>query len=531
MCSHNDQELPTLPLLAAPYSDEGLHGYLQRLAEINIYGSPYWITDIAGIPASTRKTDYVFLYRHLSTLSKVTGRTEDELARMAYQGGALNNKNYARGFGGEFLSVAAIEYKRQKVCPQCLLEKTYLRQIWDISLLTACPVHGCELVQECPECHTQLSPGRPSMTMCGNPKCGYDLLMAEPKKVSAEEHAMACLVTNSLKAEHSEIYKDIAFPEVITVKPFMVLEDLIGLLGNLRKDGLSLTGPKLHRSSMGDRRDILCRTAEVLKDWPQNWHRLIEEVRQQNGIDAKGLQSAFGDLYLHLYAKRRDGSCEFLRDEFEAYLKEAGFAMNLVRRGGSRLLEVGCVDVPYLTAVEARKEIGCTKQKLSWLLETGELEEITVEEDNRNVHRITQVSVDLYKQRQERDVLGVDDMCEILGLSRTIALRLLQKRVVPATRGFGTKGHEPWCINREDILQYQEQINAHGVYDSGQITEKVFAYPAAVRKLASAQIVFEGLAEAMASGNVRPISNSQGPARVRDMVFFKAELDQLVLGR
>src|SRR5688500_7700139 len=53
--------------------------------------------------------------------------------------------------------------EKPKLCPACLSENSYCRKIWEISPVTACPVHECLLIQNCPECGRSVSWSRPEI--------------------------------------------------------------------------------------------------------------------------------------------------------------------------------------------------------------------------------------------------------------------------------------------------------------------------------------------------------------------------------
>ena len=43
-------------------------------------------------------------------------------------------------------------------CPVCLAQSPFLRREWRLSFVTACPSHGVELLDACPECGAAYAP-------------------------------------------------------------------------------------------------------------------------------------------------------------------------------------------------------------------------------------------------------------------------------------------------------------------------------------------------------------------------------------
>src|SRR6266513_1034776 len=58
-----------------------------------------------------------------------------------------------------------------KVCPKCLAESGYSLRTWDCSLVTACPIHECVLLDTCPDCKRRIKCVRNKLCVCS---CGCD---------------------------------------------------------------------------------------------------------------------------------------------------------------------------------------------------------------------------------------------------------------------------------------------------------------------------------------------------------------------
>ncbi len=143
----------------APYVNESLAGYLLRLSEKNYYQSPNWILQLAG-----HRTNRQIQLNHYndkpSLLSQLTGIDEGLLKSIAF--GATKK--------GNFMSYGICKGATQ-LCPDCLKESLYSRLLWDSPLSRICPIHRCNLINQCPQCLQLIKWSRPGIANC---QCGFD---------------------------------------------------------------------------------------------------------------------------------------------------------------------------------------------------------------------------------------------------------------------------------------------------------------------------------------------------------------------
>src|SRR6058998_2962268 len=84
------------------------------------------------------------------------------------------------------------------ICPQCLKECPIWWAVWDLGLVTTCPIHRCHLLNQCPACKRRLAWQRPAVHQC---RCGLDLCT-----LAAEA------ATHDLVAINAAIYRAAGFP-------------------------------------------------------------------------------------------------------------------------------------------------------------------------------------------------------------------------------------------------------------------------------------------------------------------------------
>lgn len=153
---------PLLLKTPPPYKDEGLAGYILRLAQRNYYQSPNWILKLAGVTAH-RRLHLSYKPSEPSRLSQLT-QVEDEQLRL------LALFPYQAVSDSSPLSYTIYKYAR-KLCPSCLEEFPYCRKLWDWKMVKVCHEHQCLLIKTCPGCQEEIKWSRPGVARC---RCGFD---------------------------------------------------------------------------------------------------------------------------------------------------------------------------------------------------------------------------------------------------------------------------------------------------------------------------------------------------------------------
>jgi len=74
--------------------------------------------------------------------------------------------------------------RRPRYCPSCLAATPYWRALWDITLVTACPIHCVELCDSCSRCNHPLSWKRARLT-----EIALRALQATLKAINADARA------------------------------------------------------------------------------------------------------------------------------------------------------------------------------------------------------------------------------------------------------------------------------------------------------------------------------------------------------
>ena len=150
-----------------PLPRESPRGYLCRVAQEHGYCGPLSLAQIAGLPRSGLERD-----DSAKQIAHVLRLEPEEWQAMCYRHIGGRNRFDQRSFYGQRISDDDLNYDRPRICPRCLKERPIWWAVWDLGLVTACPIHRCHLVNQCPACKRRLAWQRPSVHKC---RCGLDL--------------------------------------------------------------------------------------------------------------------------------------------------------------------------------------------------------------------------------------------------------------------------------------------------------------------------------------------------------------------
>lgn len=257
-----------LPLRLCPVAGESLVGFLLRLAGHNSLTDVKWLVGMAEIPASDPKV--LSRGRGLGKLSRITGIAETTLVDLAY----WPLPRSQTWFFGHHLDRDLLTANHRRMCPLCMKEAAFHRAIWDLSIVTVCPVHGIRLIDRCPTCGRMLSWTSAPLSYC---PCGADLTSTPNTSVLGDQLAGI-----------SEVYRVTGFlPGKPTIEAFPVdYQSSGGLLKMMVSLGWLVHGgeftPNLIGLSHHPDVHLWLNTGFVIcRDWPQSFYTVLLSVKER----------------------------------------------------------------------------------------------------------------------------------------------------------------------------------------------------------------------------------------------------------
>jgi hypothetical protein len=293
-----------------PEKGESFIGYLVRLTGLNGYDTPSWVLSLAGIDYMELQWTFSFVFgktKGLDKLAQLTNNTLDDFNELVYSpaNSSQGNTEHEFNFYGASLNRSIIRPHCPKICPRCLSEPGYCFRVWDCSLVTACPLHECLLLDSCPKCQRRIKCIRKSLSTC---PCGCDWREIDPQFLSSDELAVSrrvyqlCgLLSKAPKEENEDPLHSLGLRDFVVVLTFIAgtFRNIAWATGRPSKS-IKLPNKELH--------ELYGRAYSAFENWPHNFHQFL--TKQSNGevrlnpLDGKldtALKKEFGSFYEHPY--------------------------------------------------------------------------------------------------------------------------------------------------------------------------------------------------------------------------------------
>lgn len=283
-----------------PAPGESLNSLLMRKAEFNGYGSAIALLREVGLRVKVRYSP-----EELDQIADVF-ELDAELMRP-----------WRAGSQGYLADTAYLRTHDAPICPHCLAEEErgFAHESWSHALVTACAVHGVQLIGQCPGCHEPLRHSRHHLLTCD---CGYRLTTCPAE--TASDFAIGL----------SAFLADLASPSCAALP---VAIDGVGYEPALL-DALVLLG-KSHGRAQGcltrsfrfggfsplvDARTLVACLEQLLGDWPRRFDEvLVEQLVHGEGIS---LAERIGTWYRQLFSVYTSPALDFLRERLKALIAE-----------------------------------------------------------------------------------------------------------------------------------------------------------------------------------------------------------------
>lgn len=365
-------------------------------------------------------------------LAKLTGNTLSDLIGLLYLP-APSSKNTTGeadyNFYGAFFNRSIIRPHCPKVCVQCLAESGYCRRVWDCSLVTACPIHECLLLDTCPKCKRRLRPIRTRLSVCA---CGCDWTELQPDlrrqhgiAVSRRIYQLCGLLSLDYHSkERINPLQRLSLQDFVIVVTFIAgLECEMSWATGRPSKSIKLRNEELHTH--------ITAAYQVFENWPHNFHQLLDKKSKGNvrlsprdGKLHTALKEEFGALFKQLYGDLRGSQFDFLREAFAQYVNNRLRAQYENVYGFSSVPESD--DDQYITVTEARRLLKISHDSLLNLVKIGEIAFAIRNEDRTLHYRLRLVDVESVKIKYAQ-ALSSRGLAEELGVDHKVIRRLIKE--------------------------------------------------------------------------------------------------------
>lgn len=386
-----------MPLLRtfAPFPDESGLGYYRRLSSANRLLNWRELAQLAQV--STYRTS---LFGRPDFLASQLGLETSWSAHASHQEATARSwKSMHRN---------AVD----AVCPECLKEQMFVRNAWEHALVTACPRHGCLLLERCPACNCWLSPDREHIHTCA---CGYELVHSQVTTAHSVQQWISAQITGT-----------VIKPEVLKFAPTHVdpvaLPQLIKLLCN-HADTQS-PGPRRNCAlpqSVTEAVEFMKPLESMLQNWPHGFEDHVRARIAAGPSDARTLNSLLGNWFKGL---KKACSHPSLSPFLDVTLRVAQECFD-GRITGFDAPSITDTSLNFIPVAQAAKWLGISRDYLTKAVNAGHCEHRSMRFGTRGrAYEVPQTEVERLELLR-RQWMSEEEACNYLGVPSSILKNML----------------------------------------------------------------------------------------------------------
>lgn len=511
------QEPTRLLRVCEPYNDESLFSFIIRLAKFNSYERPYVLSEIAQMHKYRAVWHMVFSHKtNLQKLSDLTGIAEANLRSLTYPD--IDGKSERVLFNGQVVYRNLFKNWPAKLCPECLAQESYHRQIWDIASYTTCAEHGIPLIDRCPECNKRITWTREEINFCA---CGFDFTkVVSPELPQGDRKVFEHI--NSLVYQgyySSGQLQHLSIGSLLRLIDFMAAQ----LAGQCDTRGLFLS-----QKSLSVRNKCVIEAYKIFDDWPNNFIQFLGNVKNKEKVGSRycrttGLVKDFGTFYIPLYQSFTEPEFEFIQQEFQEYLKkwDGGY----VRKGDLPYSEDVREDMQFTGINEASRILQVAPKRIIRFLEAGYLTGSVVEQGGTTLYRIDNESIKKFKELF-KSALSRTDVAQILGIGGMSVIELAKAGLIKLF--MGKTVHEDdykWLFLPGDVQEFIDRIRLSvKADDSGSSS---ISFQEAMDKLNAVQYSYADVISSIFVGKIVPCAAGES-GRLLDLKFAEDHINELM---
>jgi hypothetical protein len=491
-------EVKPLLFTAEPYRDESFLGYLLRLTDLNEYETPSWLLSLADIKkgGKNRLSSY-YLNSHLSLegLAALSGIGEERLRALQYRPTGTVKSRMMGDYDvlGNSLPLYLIRLHHPKFCPPCLRDQPYARKLWELSVVTTCPLHNCLLIEKCPSCGKPPSYMRRRVWEC---KCGADWRKIEPVLLPSGElvitrnvYRLCGLPCGTEPAFFDEISNRLL---ELDLRSFVRALVFIASQYDNKVDTLGKCFEKLDNAHQHKQ---LIRAFHVCDDFPHNFYAFLDWRRhnpsRRHDLNRKKEVNRYGyfDGYKSALNKQLvDPQFDFLRQAFNEYVRQFKYEVSLSLAAEahppdpsievkSLRARIGKTPEDVMTATQASKKLGITVETVQKLMTSGVIDGALAASDQskRRLFLISRASVEKLKPRLDSK-LSQSYVAATLGLLKRHVNELIAGGLLEPIVGQPLGRNHKWHVTTHALRRFIDEVVSHttlkATVKSGTLGEK-----------------------------------------------------------
>lgn len=439
--THSDTLLVARP---KPIRLESLLGYCLRLGDANGFMDLKWLHQVVikcGGAQRSALNNLTQLTAHAPDLLELlTGPAPTELGR---------HQDWRLG-----LKITFWSHGHRRWCPQCLEEHGFWKTEWLLSLQVACPAHQRLLQETCPECGQLVSWHYGSLFRCA---CGGDL--RQVSLVPADERllSIAAHISRAFQElvwrEKSESYSKYKPHPLLASLHLAELCDLLWVFGAYALHRPVVKQQKIpNHGQIGVVQPFIVMAMHVLDDWPNNFHRLLDDYTKPVAGQTASLRLYLQEMHQALNHLLVHPELQFLRHEFEQHV-HTRWQDKLVLQSDLRK------DHPVMSGVEAARRLKLSARALHKLVNNGEIKgRKIVSPQGKSIWMVEQASVELFAKNM-RWPLTLREVEPLLRITPNRIRLLAENDLLKAIPRSSDRA--AWLFKFDDVTAFLGHLN-HG---------------------------------------------------------------------
>ncbi|MEN8502085.1 hypothetical protein SB778_11605 [Paraburkholderia sp. SIMBA_050] len=197
---------------------------------------------------------------------------------------------------------------------------------------------------------------------------------------------------------------------------------------------------------------IASAAGRALIDWPNGYYEFLRIVGRNRGSGDSGarLTAWFGYFYIALYKRFEADQFDFLRREFESFIRRE-WVGQLAERN-RRLSQPTRRQHGWIPLTSAAKLLGIKRDTVSVLLAQGTLEgQVHKTASGRTSGTVSRCSVEAFRD-EKTQWMTLTDVRKALGISRKRAHALLRSSVLRPVEGPLVDGSPVWKFAAQEVM-------------------------------------------------------------------------------
>lgn len=449
-----------------PLPGESPRGYLCRVAHEHGYSGPLAIAQIAGLPRSGLERD-----DNASQIAHVLRLDPEEWRSLCYRHVNGRTRYAQRLFCGDLISADELNYKRPRICPRCLCERPIWWAVWDLGLVTVCPIHRCHLVNQCPACKMNLAWQRPAVHEC---RCGLDLRTVAPQAAAVDLLAINAAIYKaaglSLDAAAELDLSACSFPPgMLALRLGPLLRFILFVGATRQEDGLRRKQRPFASTNLIMAAEIDRSAAALLSDWPRRLREALRHMLPPESTHpaAQNFHAIFGNFYRHLFRVLPRGEFGFLHDAFERFVIEDW--KGLIRGQCRYFSDAVRLNSAWVSIDEAERIARTGGGRILDAIHKGDLEAtfVTVRRGGSQTEGwILRDSLNRWVTERDAELaryMPRSEAVSTLGLKNVTLVKVAASGVMRCVEGCERDFTPGFFFLREDVLRIKQAFEKHSV--------------------------------------------------------------------